>query len=66
MDRQTEGAKFWLHGVTELKNCGVQDILIASVDGLKDFPEAIEEAYPKAAVQLCIVHLVRTSLNFVS
>ena len=63
---QTEGAKFWLHGVTELKNRGVQDIFIACVDGLKGFPEAIEAVYPKAAVQLCIVHLVRNSLNFVS
>ena len=49
---QTEGAKFWLHGVTELKNRGVQDICIACVDGLKGFPEAIEAVYPKAAVQL--------------
>lgn len=63
---QTEGAKFWLHVVTELKNRGVQDIFIACVDGLKGFPEAIEAVYPKAAVQLCIVHLVRNSLNFVS
>ena len=63
---QTEGAKFWLHGVTELKNRGVQDIFIACVDGLKGFPEAIEAVYPKAAVQLCIVHLVGNSLNFVS
>ena len=63
---QTEGAKFWLHGVTELKNRGVQEIFIACVDGLKGFPEAIEAVYPKAAVQLCIVHLLRNSLNFVS
>lgn len=63
---QAEGAKFWLHVVTELKNRGVQDIFIACVDGLKGFPEAIEAAYPKAAVQLCIVHLVRYSLNYVS
>ncbi len=63
---QTEGAKFWLHVVTELKNRGVQDIFIACVDGLKGFPEAIEAVYPKAAVQLCIVHMVRNSLNFVS
>lgn len=62
---QTEGAKFWLQVVTELKNRGVQDIFIACVDGLKGFPEAIEAVYPKAAVQLCIVHLVRYSLNFV-
>jgi putative transposase len=52
--------------VTELKTRGVQDIFIACVDGLKGFPEAIEAVYPKAAVQLCIVHMVRNSLNFVS
>jgi putative transposase len=63
---QTEGAKFWLQVVTELKNRGVQDIFIACVDGLKGFPEAIEAVYPHAAVQLCIVHLVRNSLNYVS
>ena len=63
---QTEGAKFWLQVVTELKNRGVQDIFIACVDGLKGFPEAIEAVFPKAAVQLCIVHMVRNSLNFVS
>jgi putative transposase len=62
---QTEGAKFWLSVVTELKNCGVQDIFIACVDGLKGLPEAIEAVYPKAAVQLCIVHMVRNSLNYV-
>lgn len=63
---QTEGAKFWLQVVTELKNRGVQDIFIACVDGLKGFPEAIEVVYPLAAVQLCIVHMVRHSLNYVS
>jgi len=63
---QTEGAKFWLQVVTELKNRGVQDIFIACVDGLKGFPEAIETVYPQTAVQLCIVHLVRNSLNYVS
>lgn len=63
---QTEGAKFWLAVVTELKNRGVQDIFIACVDGLKGFPEAIEAVFPKTAVQLCIVHMVRYSLNFVS
>jgi putative transposase len=63
---QTEGAKFWLQVITELKNRGVQDIFIACVDGLKGFPEAIETVYPKTAVQLCIVHLVRYSLNYVS
>lgn len=63
---QTEGAKFWLQVVTELKNRGVQDIFIACVDGLKGFPEGIEAVFPKTAVQLCIVHMVRYSLNFVS
>jgi putative transposase len=62
---QTEGAKFWLQVVTELKNRGVADIFIACVDGLKGFPEAIEAVYPQAQVQLCIVHLVRHSLNYV-
>lgn len=63
---QTEGAKFWLQVVTELKNRGVQDIFIACVDGLKGLPDAIEAVYPKTAVQLCIVHMVRHSLNYVS
>jgi putative transposase len=62
----TEGAKFWLQILTELRNRGVQDILIASVDGLKGFPDAIATVYPKTQVQLCIVHLMRNSLNFVS
>ena len=63
---QTEGAKFWLQVVTELRNRGVQDLFIACVDGLKGFPEAIEAVFPKAAVQLCVVHMVRHSLNYVS
>jgi putative transposase len=63
---QTEGAKFWLQVVTELKNRGVQDIFIACVDGLKGLPQAIETVFPKAQVQLCIVHLVRNCLNYVS
>ncbi|HKP80579.1 MAG TPA: IS256 family transposase [Pyrinomonadaceae bacterium] len=62
---ETEGAKFWLQVVTELKNRGVQDIFIACVDGLKGFPEAIETIFPQTEVQLCIVHLVRHSLNYV-
>ena len=62
---QAEGAKFWLQVVTELKNRGVQDIFIACVDGLKGFPDAIEAVYPQTSVQLCIVHMVRNSLNFV-
>jgi len=61
-----EGAKFWLRVMNELKACGVEDILIAVVDGLKGFPEAIEAVFPQAAVQTCIVHLIRNSLDFVS
>ena len=61
----TEGAKFWLSVLTELKNRGVEDILIACVDGLKGFPEAIASEYPQTQVQLCIVHMVRNSLRFV-
>ena len=63
---ENEGAKFWLSVMTELKNRGVQDILIAVVDGLKGFPEAITAAFPETTVQTCIVHLVRHSLNFCS
>ena len=63
---QTEGAKFWLQVVTELKNHGVQDIFVACVDGLKGFPEAIEAVFPQALVQLCVVHMVRHSLNYVT
>ena len=63
---QAEGAKFWLQVVTELKNRGVQDIFIACVDGLKGLPQAIETVFPQAQVQLCIVHLVRNCLNYVS
>ena len=62
---KTEGAKFWMQVVTELKNRGVQDILIACVDGLSGFEEAINSVFPKTTVQLCIVHLVRNSLKFV-
>ena len=61
-----EGAKFWLHVITELRNRGVQDILVASVDGLKGFPEAIAAVYPETIVQLCIVHLIRNSLRLVA
>ena len=63
---QTEGDKFWLRVVTELRNRGVKDILIACVDGLKRFPEAIESVFPQTIVQLCIVHMVRHSLKYVS
>lgn len=61
-----EGSKFWLSVLTELKNRGVRDILIACVDGLTGFPDAIETAFPKTQVQLCIVHMVRHSLKYVS
>jgi putative transposase len=63
---QTEGAKFWLRVMNELKNRGLEDILIAVIDGLKGFPEAIEAVFPKARVQTCIVHLLRYSLQFAS
>jgi putative transposase len=62
---QNEGAKFWLNVLTELQNRGVKDILIACVDGLKGFPDAIHTAYPETQVQLCIVHMVRNSLKYV-
>src|SRR5579862_5873439 len=61
-----EGAKFWMNVLTELKNRGVKDILIVCVDGLKGFPQAIEAVFPEARVQLCIVHMVRASLNYVN
>jgi len=63
---QTEGAKFWLRVMNELKNRGIADILIAVVDGLKGFPEAITAVFPQTVVQTCIVHLIRHSLDFVS
>jgi len=61
----TEGAKFWLHVLTELKNRGVRDIFIGCVDGLKGFPEAMEAVFPATQVQLCLVHMVRHSLSYV-
>src|SRR3982751_7068691 len=60
---QSEGAKFWLRVMTELKTRGVEDVLIAVVDGLKGFPEAITAVFPQAQVQTCIVHLIRNSLD---
>jgi putative transposase len=62
---ENEGAKFWLNVLTELQNRGVKDILIACVDGLKGFPEAIQTAFPLAQIQLCIVHMVRNSIKYV-
>lgn len=63
---QTEGAKFWLRVMTEIKNRGVNDILIAIIDGLKGFPEAINSVFPQTQIQTCIVHLIRNSLDFAS
>src|SRR5450432_3510556 len=63
---RNEGAKFWLQILTEMQNRGVKDIFIACVDGLKGFPEAIEAVFPQAQVQLCIVHLIRASLKYVT
>jgi putative transposase len=63
---QNEGAKFWMSVLTELKNRGVQDLFIACVDGLTGFPDAIAATYPETLVQLCIVHLVRNSVAYVS
>jgi putative transposase len=63
---ENEGAKFWLGVLTELKNRGVKDVLVACVDGLKGFPDAIATVFPKTQVQLCIVHMVRNSLAFVA
>lgn len=63
---ENEGAKFWLAVLTELKNRGLQDILVACIDGLSGFPDAIATLYPKAKIQLCIVHMMRNSLNYVA
>lgn len=60
---ENEGAKFWLSVLTELKNRGLQDILIACVDGLKGFPDVINSVYPQTHIQLCIIHMVRNSLK---
>jgi putative transposase len=63
---ENEGAKFWLACLTDLKNRGLSDIFVACIDGLSGFPEAIHAAYPATSVQLCIVHLVRAALRYVS
>lgn len=63
---ESEGAKFWLQVLTDLHNRGVQDILIASIDGLKGFPEAINAIFPNTEIQLCIVHQIRNSLKYVA
>ena len=63
---QTEGAKLWLSVLTELQNRGVEQILIACVDGLSGFPDAINTAFPDAKIQLCIIHMVRNSMKYVA
>ena len=63
---ETESAKFWLGILTEIQGRGVQDVLIACVDGLKSFPDAINTVFPQTQVQLCVVHMVRNSLKYVS
>jgi len=63
---ESEGAKFWLQVLTDLQNRGVEDILIASIDGLKGFPEAINAVFPETEIQLCIVHQIRNSLKYVA
>jgi transposase-like protein len=63
---ESEGAKFWLSCLTDLKNRGLQDIFVACIDGLSGFAEAVHAAYPQTSVQLCIVHLVRAALRYVS
>lgn len=63
---EAEGSNFWLGVLTELKNRGVQDILIACVDGLKGFPEAINTVFPKTEIQLCIIHLIRNTLRYIA
>jgi hypothetical protein len=63
---ETEGSKFWLAVLNDLRRRGVEDVLIACVDGLKGFPEAIEATFPEAWVQTCIVHLIRSSLRYVN
>jgi putative transposase len=65
VERQRRG-KFWQGVLTELRNRGVKDVFVVCVDGLKGFPQAIERVYPQAEVQLCIVHLLRASLNYVN
>ena len=62
---ESEGARFWLGILNELQSRGVRDILIAAVDGLKGFPDAIESVFPKTEIQLCIVHMIRNSLRYV-
>lgn len=62
---RNEGANFWLSVLTDLQNRGVEDILIACIDGLKGFPDAIQSVYPNTAVQLCVVYQIRNSIKYV-
>ena len=62
----SEGAKFWMNIISELSNRGLNDILIACIDGLKGFPEAINTIFPETKIQLCIVHMVKNSVKYVS
>ncbi len=63
---ESEGAKFWLSVITDLKNRGVEDILIACIDGLKGFPEAIATVFPLTQIQTCVVHQIRNSLRYIA
>ena len=63
---ESEGARFWLSVLTDLSNRGVQDILIAAVDGLTGFPEAINSIFPETEIQLCIIHQIRNSMKYVA
>jgi transposase-like protein len=63
---ESEGANFWLGVLTDLRNRGVDDILIASIDGLRGFPEAIKAIFPQTEIQLCVVHQIRNSLKYVA
>ncbi|MET4141923.1 transposase-like protein [Pedobacter sp. UYP1] len=62
---ESEGARFWLSVLTDLKERGVHDILIACIDGLKGFPEAVEAIFPRTRVQLCIIHQIRSSMRYI-
>lgn len=63
---ENEGAKFWLKVCNELKNRGIQDILIACIDGLNGFPDAIRTVFPQTRIQLCVIHQIRNTIKYVS
>ena len=63
---ESEGANFWMSVLTDLKNRGVKDLLIACIDGLKGFPEAINSIFPSTEIQLCIIHQIRNSIKYVA